>query len=143
MSQPWFQLADSSSLMAGGDSAIRNASEGAEDSETQPLADLEALEPPLSNLDTLIGIATSGRTPYVLAGLSHCYESLGMLTVGISCVKPSGMRGRCECLIECLVGPEILTGSTRMKAGTATKMVSMCYIFLIILLTHELDRFLI
>lgn len=110
--------------MAGGDSAIRYASEGAEDSETLPIADLQKLEPPLNDLDTLIGIAASGRTPYVLAGLSYCRQSLGMLTVGISCVNPSGMRGRCECLIECLVGPEIVTGSTRMKAGTATKMVA-------------------
>lgn len=110
--------------MAGGDSAIRYASEGAEDSETLPIGDLQKLEPPLNDLDTLIGIAASGRTPYVLSGLSYCRQSLGMLTVGISCVNPSGMKGRCECLIECLVGPEIVTGSTRMKAGTATKMVA-------------------
>ncbi|RDB21968.1 N-acetylmuramic acid 6-phosphate etherase [Hypsizygus marmoreus] len=110
-------------LIAGGDTAIRRATEGAEDSTTLSITDLEAIAPPLSFVDTLIGIAASGRTPYVLSGLSHCRDILGMLTVGISCVQPSAMRGRAECLIECLVGPEIITGSTRMKAGTATKMI--------------------
>ncbi|GLB42931.1 putative glucokinase regulator family protein [Lyophyllum shimeji] len=110
-------------LMAGGDSAIRRAAEGAEDSTTLPVTDLDAVVPPLTALDTLIGIAASGRTPYVLAGLSHCRDTRGMLTVGVSCVQPSAMRGRAECLIECPVGAEIVTGSTRMKAGTATKMI--------------------
>ncbi|KAF5375927.1 hypothetical protein D9615_008227 [Tricholomella constricta] len=110
-------------LMAGGDSAIRHAAEGAEDSVTLPITDLNAIVPPLCSLDTLIGIAASGRTPYVLAGLSYCRDTLKLLTVGVSCVQPSQMRGRAECLIECLVGAEIVTGSTRMKAGTATKMI--------------------
>ncbi|KAG6853195.1 hypothetical protein C0991_006184 [Blastosporella zonata] len=111
--------------MAGGDSAIRRAVEGAEDSTIFPIADLDAIVPPINPLDTLIGIAASGRTPYVLAGLSYCRESRGMLTVGVSCVQPSQMRGRTECLIECVVGAEVVTGSTRMKAGTATKMASL------------------
>ncbi|KAF8063390.1 putative glucokinase regulator family protein [Lyophyllum atratum] len=110
-------------IMAGGESAIRNASEGAEDSTTLPITDLDALVPPLSAVDSVIGIAASGRTPYVLAGLSYCRDSLGMLTVGVSCVQPSEMRGRAECLIECVTGAEVVTGSTRMKAGTATKMI--------------------
>ncbi|KAG6915337.1 hypothetical protein DXG01_012085 [Tephrocybe rancida] len=110
-------------LMAGGDSAIRHAAEGAEDSTTLPISDLDSIIPPINSLDTLIGIAASGRTPYVLAGLTYCRESHGMLTVGVSCVSPSEMRGRAECLIECVVGAEVVTGSTRMKAGTATKMI--------------------
>jgi N-acetylmuramic acid 6-phosphate etherase len=109
--------------MAGGDTAIRRAVEGAEDSTTLPITDLNAISPALNSLDTLIGIAASGRTPYVLAGLAYGRSTLRMLTVGISCVQPSAMRGLAECLIECLVGPEIVTGSTRMKAGTATKLV--------------------
>lgn len=109
--------------MAGGETAIRKAVEGAEDSETLPLSDLASFSPSLGELDTLIGIAASGRTPYVLAGLSYAREELNMLTVGVTCVEPSAMRGRCHCLIECIAGPEIVTGSTRMKAGTATKMV--------------------
>ncbi|KAG6808819.1 hypothetical protein H0H93_016447, partial [Arthromyces matolae] len=109
------------SLMAGGDSAIRRSVEGAEDSTTQPIDDLSAIVPPVNALDTLIGIAASGRTPYVLAGLDFAKKK-GIFTVGVSCVEPSQMRGETECLIECVVGPEIVTGSTRMKAGTATKM---------------------
>ncbi|PFH45141.1 hypothetical protein AMATHDRAFT_9933 [Amanita thiersii Skay4041] len=110
-------------MMAGGDSAIRRAAEGAEDSTTQPIADLAAITPPLTPFDTLIGIATSGRTPYVLAGLSHAKDDLHMLTVGLACVKPSQIRYHCDHVIECVVGPEIVTGSTRMKAGTATKLI--------------------
>lgn len=109
--------------MAGGETAIRKAVEGAEDSVTLPLSDLSSFSPSLGKLDTLIGIAASGRTPYVLAGLSYARENLNMFTVGITCVEPSAMRGKCDCLIECVVGPEIITGSTRMKSGTATKLV--------------------
>jgi N-acetylmuramic acid 6-phosphate etherase len=110
-------------LMAGGDTAIRKAVEGAEDSKVLPMEDLSALLPPLDpNLDTVIGISSSGRTPYVLGGLKYAKE-LGCLTVGIVCVKPSAMRGLCDCLIECVTGAEVVTGSTRLKAGTATKMV--------------------
>jgi N-acetylmuramic acid 6-phosphate etherase len=108
--------------MAGGDTAIRKAVEGAEDSTSLAAEDLQNLDPPLSQLDTLIGIATSGRTPYVLGGLSYA-QGLGILTVGICCVRPSSMRGNCNYVIECIVGPEIVTGSTRLKAGTATKLV--------------------
>jgi N-acetylmuramic acid 6-phosphate etherase len=114
--------AHSTSLMAGGDGAIRQAVEGAEDSLTQPVLDLQAIVPPLSNRDVLIGIAASGRTPYVLAGLDYARQQ-GLLTVGVACVSPSAMKDRAKCLIECVVGPEAITGSTRMKAGTATKMV--------------------
>lgn len=111
-------------IMAGGDVAIRTAVEGAEDSETLPVEDLSAISPPLDPyLDTVIGIASSGRTPYVLAGLKHA-KVLGCLSVGIACVSPSAMRGCCDYLVECTTGSEVVTGSTRMKAGTATKLVS-------------------
>lgn len=108
--------------MAGGDIAIRKSVENAEDSPSRAEEDLASLDPPLSRLDSLIGIATSGRTPYVLGGLSHA-KSLGVLTIGICCVKPSEMEGKCDHLIECVVGSEVVTGSTRLKAGTATKLV--------------------
>ncbi|KXN81267.1 N-acetylmuramic acid 6-phosphate etherase [Leucoagaricus sp. SymC.cos] len=94
-------------IMAGGDTAIRRAVEGAEDSFDGAMRDLEALDPPLSKSDVAIGIASSGRTPYVLGGLSYA-KDLGAFSVGICCVKPR---------------PEIVTGSTRMKAGTATKLI--------------------
>lgn len=113
-------------IMAGGDGAIRKAVEGAEDSETLPIQDLAAISPPLNpELDTVIGIASSGRTPYVLAGLRYA-KKIGCLSVGIACVSPSAMRGCCEQVIECITGSEVVTGSTRMKAGTATKLVSTC-----------------
>ncbi|KAF7778412.1 hypothetical protein Agabi119p4_2757 [Agaricus bisporus var. burnettii] len=109
-------------IMAGGDIAIRKSVENAEDSPSRAEEDLASLDPPLSRLDSLIGIATSGRTPYVLGGLSHA-KSLGVLTIGICCVKPSEMEGKCDHLIECVVGSEVVTGSTRLKAGTATKLI--------------------
>lgn len=116
-------------LIAGGDRAIRNAVEGAEDSEAQGAADLAALSPPLCKLDVLIGIASSGRTPYVLGGLKHA-RSVGAATVGLACVKPSAFDGQCDVLIECVTGPEVVTGSTRLKAGTATKMVGFASLLL-------------
>ncbi|KAH7120649.1 hypothetical protein EDB81DRAFT_766702 [Dactylonectria macrodidyma] len=109
-------------LIAGGDYAIRNAVEGAEDSGEMGASDLAKLIPPLSKDDTLIGIASSGRTPYVLGGLKYAH-SVGSATVGLACVQPSALRGLCDVLIECLTGPEVVTGSTRLKAGTATKMI--------------------
>ncbi|EFW98652.1 glucokinase regulator family [Grosmannia clavigera kw1407] len=109
-------------LIAGGDQAIRNAVEGAEDSEAQGAADLAALSPPLSKLDVLIGIASSGRTPYVLGSLKHA-RSVGAASIGLACVRPSAFDGQCDVLIECVTGPEVVTGSTRLKAGTATKMI--------------------
>ncbi|KAL6361960.1 hypothetical protein LRP88_05442 [Fusarium phalaenopsidis] len=109
-------------LIAGGDYAIRNAVEGAEDSEELGAADLAELAPPLSKNDTLVGIASSGRTPYVLGGLKYA-RSIGAATVGLACVKPSSLRSLCDVLIECVTGPEVVTGSTRLKAGTATKMI--------------------
>lgn len=87
--------------------------------------DLTAISPPLnSTLDTAIGIASSGRTPYVLGGLAYA-KNMGCLTVGIVCAKGSEMEsiGSVDHLICIEVGAEVVTGSTRMKAGTGTKMV--------------------
>lgn len=124
-------------IMAGGDTAIRRAVEGAEDSIDGAIRDFQLLDPPLSQSDVVIGIASSGRTPYVLGGLSYARENK-ILSIGICCVKPSEMRGRCDHVVECVVGPEIVTGSTRMKAGTATKLVRRDEV-LILLLAHNLQ----
>ena len=110
-------------LIAGGDTALRHAREGAEDSR-------EAAEEELRNLkfdaevDSLIGIASSGRTPYVLGGLAYV-RSVGGTTAAVVCVEPSeaGKEGNADFLISAVSGPEVVTGSTRMKAGTATKLV--------------------
>ncbi|KAM0554919.1 hypothetical protein ACHAPJ_006655 [Fusarium lateritium] len=109
-------------LIAGGDYAIRNAVEGAEDSEGAGASDLAALTPKLNNADTVIGIASSGRTPYVLGSLKYA-RSVGAATVGLACVQPSSLSKFCDISIECVTGPEVVTGSTRLKAGTATKMI--------------------
>lgn len=110
-------------LIAGGDTALRNAVEGAEDDRFGAAADLAPydLNP---EVDSLIGVAASGRTPYVLGGLAHA-KSLGCTTVGLVCVEPSAVReeGAADYVIAPVTGPEAVTGSTRMKAGTATKMV--------------------
>ncbi|KAJ5815418.1 hypothetical protein N7474_007195 [Penicillium riverlandense] len=109
-------------LIAGGDHAIRNAVEGAEDSEEMGATDLAMLSPPLGENDVLIGIASSGRTPYVLGSIKYA-RSVRSATVGLACVHPSALEGLCDVLIECVTGPEVVTGSTRLKAGTATKMM--------------------
>ncbi|TGJ83777.1 hypothetical protein E0Z10_g4983 [Xylaria hypoxylon] len=110
-------------LIAGGDYALRHAKEGAEDDRDGAEADLQTfnLDP---KVDSLIGIAASGRTPYVLGGLSYA-KSLGVTTVALVCVSPSaaGVEGNADYLISAVTGPEAVTGSTRMKAGTATKLV--------------------
>ncbi|THU89044.1 SIS domain-containing protein [Dendrothele bispora CBS 962.96] len=111
-------------LIAGGNQTIRrpHTNEGVEDSREAGIADLEALLP--YPQDTLIGITASGRTPYVLGALARA-KQLGLLTVGLVSVRPSaaGCEGNCEYVIDAVVGPEVVTGSTRMKAGTATKMI--------------------
>ncbi|KAI2633446.1 putative glucokinase regulator family protein [Xylaria nigripes] len=110
-------------LIAGGDHALRHSKEGAEDSRDGAEADLQAfkLDPAV---DSLIGIASSGRTPYVLGGLSYV-KSLGATTVALVCVSPSAVEaeGNADYLISVVTGPEVVTGSTRMKAGTATKLI--------------------
>lgn len=108
--------------MAGGDRALRHAQEGAEDDEEQAVRDMHDIQ--LSATDALIGIAASGRTPYVLSCLRYA-KSVGCTTVGVACSSPSAMgrSGDVDFMIEAVTGPEVVTGSTRLKAGTATKMV--------------------
>lgn len=106
-------------IIAGGDFALRNAIERAEDDPAQGAADLQAHG--FTAKDVLVGIASSGRTPYVLGAVEHA-RSLGAVTVGLSCVPDSELARSCDIAITPAVGPEILTGSTRMKAGTATKL---------------------
>jgi N-acetylmuramic acid 6-phosphate etherase len=110
-------------LIAGGDLAIRQAQEGAEDNEQGGEMDLVRLNLDPAR-DSIIGIASSGRTPYVLGCLAFA-KRLGCLTVGVACASPSAMAssGNVDYLITPLPGPEVVTGSTRLKAGTATKMV--------------------
>lgn len=107
-------------LIAGGDYALRHSIEGAEDDADQGAADLKAHG--LAAGDTLVGIAASGRTPYVLGGLAYA-NHVGALTVGLSCVPGSEVEGRAKIAITPAVGPEVITGSTRLRAGTATKLV--------------------
>jgi N-acetylmuramic acid 6-phosphate etherase len=107
-------------LIAGGDIALRRSVERAEDDATQGQRDLEASG--FSTKDALVGIAASGRTPYVLGGIDYA-RKLGASTTGLSCVPGSQLAQRAEIAITPAVGPEVVTGSTRMKAGTATKLV--------------------
>ncbi|KAL2860027.1 hypothetical protein BJX68DRAFT_275482 [Aspergillus pseudodeflectus] len=110
-------------LIAGGDAAIRKAQEGAEDSTAAGRDELTAMSLN-GEQDSIIGIAASGRTPYVLGALEYA-KSLGCLTIGVACVSPSeiGRSGNVDIMIAPLPGPEVITGSTRLKAGTATKLV--------------------
>lgn len=107
-------------LIAGGDKAFLKAVEGAEDSHT--LCEHDLKEKNISAHDIVIGLAASGRTPYVVHGLRFA-KSFGCKTVAISCTKNAEISAEAEIKIELLVGAEILTGSTRLKAGTAQKMV--------------------
>ncbi len=107
-------------LIAGGDSAIRKAVENAEDSRHQAWDDLNRYL--VNELDTVIGIAASGTTPYVVYGLKNCREH--HITTGcITCNPNTPLAQYADYPIEVIVGPEFVTGSTRMKAGTAQKMV--------------------
>jgi N-acetylmuramic acid 6-phosphate etherase len=107
-------------LIAGGDTALRRSVERAEDDATQGERDLQAHA--FGAKDVLVGIAASGRTPYVLGGIDYA-RKLGAATIGLSCVPGSQLAQRAEIAITPAVGPEVVTGSTRMKAGTATKLV--------------------
>ena len=110
-------------LISGGDRALRYAQEGAEDDVEAAVADLKALNLD-GDKDSLIGIAASGRTPYVLSCLSFAH-SLGCCTIGVACSFPSAMSlsSDVDHMINAVTGPEVVTGSTRLKAGTATKLV--------------------
>lgn len=107
-------------LMAGGDQAIRKAVEFAEDDPEQSWKDLE--EHDISQNDVVIGIAASGRTPYVIGAVERA-RLKGMLTGCITCNQDSKLAKAAEYPIEVIVGPEFVTGSTRMKSGTAQKLV--------------------
>lgn len=107
-------------LIAGGERALIKAVEGAEDSRTLAVDDLKALQ--LEARDTVIGIAASGRTPYVIGGLDYAKE-VGAVTAAISCNTNAVISGYARYAIEVETGPEVLTGSTRLKAGTAQKLV--------------------
>ena len=109
--------------IAGGDRALRLSSEHSEDSTGEAVRDLLAAGFAAEGRpDTLVGIAASGRTPYVLGAVEHA-KQMGELTVGLSCVPGSALAMAAEIAITPVTGPEVLTGSTRMKAGTATKLV--------------------
>jgi N-acetylmuramic acid 6-phosphate etherase len=107
-------------LIAGGDRALRLSSEHSEDSPEEGARDLAPAG--FSALDTLVGIAASGRTPYVLGAIDYA-KKLGALTIGLSCAPGSALEQASELAITPATGPEVLTGSTRLKAGTATKLV--------------------
>ncbi|WP_024981617.1 N-acetylmuramic acid 6-phosphate etherase [Flavobacterium succinicans] len=107
-------------IIAGGDTAIRKAVENAEDDSEQAWVDL--LQHNISPADVVIGIAASGNTPYVIGGLKKAKEH-NILTGGISCTKNNLISQNVDYPIELVVGPEFLTGSTRMKAGTSQKLV--------------------
>ncbi|MFG2299564.1 N-acetylmuramic acid 6-phosphate etherase [Actinacidiphila glaucinigra] len=107
-------------LIAGGPTAIVNAVEGAEDSRELAAADLDALG--IGPDDTVVGVSASGRTPYAVGAVEHA-RALGALTVGLSCNPGSALAAAADHGIEVVTGPEFLTGSTRLKAGTAQKLV--------------------
>ncbi len=107
-------------LIAGGDHAIRKAVEFAEDDDRQGWLDLQKYN--INEKDTVIGIAASGTTPYVIGAVKKCNEK-GILTGCITCNEDSPLANNVAHPIEVIVGPEFVTGSTRMKAGTAQKLV--------------------
>ncbi len=107
-------------LIAGGDHALRHPVESAEDAEGQGWVDLEAHH--IGPDDTLIGIAASGTTPYVVGGLKACQER-GILTACVTCNPGAPVTEHADHPIVAVVGPEVVTGSTRMKSGTAQKLI--------------------
>lgn len=107
-------------LIAGGPEALVKSREGAEDSPAQGAADLDAIG--TGEADVVIGLAASGRTPYVIGGLDRARE-VGALACAISCVADATISRHADIAVECVVGPEAITGSTRMKAGTAEKLI--------------------
>jgi N-acetylmuramic acid 6-phosphate etherase len=119
---PTFNTAPSQvvGLIAGGPPAMVTSVEGAEDSADLAAADLDALG--VGADDTVIGVSASGRTPYAVGAVEHA-RALGALTVGLSCNAGSALAAAAEHRIEVVVGPELVAGSTRLKAGTAQKLV--------------------
>ncbi|MEU0473307.1 N-acetylmuramic acid 6-phosphate etherase [Streptomyces olivaceus] len=107
-------------LIAGGPDAMVTSVEGAEDSAELARADLDALG--LTADDAVVGVSASGRTPYAVGAVEHA-RALGALTVGLACNRGSALAAAAEHGIEVVTGPELITGSTRLKAGTAQKLV--------------------
>lgn len=107
-------------IIAGGERALRHPIEGAEDSKTHAVVDLQTIQ--FSSKDVLVGIAASGRTPYVIGALEYA-KSLGSVTVSIASNPNSAMANIVDIAIDTIVGPEVLTGSSRLKSGTAQKLV--------------------
>ena len=107
-------------LIAGGDTALRNPVENAEDDTVQGWKDLQAFD--INDKDTVIGIAASGTTPYVIGALNTCREN-GILTAAITSNPDAPISQAADIAIEMVVGPEYVTGSSRMKSGTGQKMI--------------------
>ena len=107
-------------IIAGGERALRHPIEGAEDSKAQAVVDLQTIQ--FSSKDVLVGIAASGRTPYVIGALEYA-KSLGSVTVSIASNPNSAMANIVDIAIDTVVGAEVLTGSSRLKSGTAQKLV--------------------
>jgi N-acetylmuramic acid 6-phosphate etherase len=107
-------------IIAGGERALTTAVEGAEDHPEHAVQDLQ--DDSFSARDALVGIATSGRTPYVIGALTYARQ-IGAFTIGLACNRDSQLEEVSDLMITPVVGPEVLSGSTRLKAGTATKMV--------------------
>ena len=107
-------------IIAGGERALRHPIEGAEDSKEQAVIDLQTIH--FSSKDVLVGIAASGRTPYVIGALEYA-KSLASVTVSIASNPNSAMANIVDIAIDTVVGPEVLTGSSRLKSGTAQKLV--------------------
>ena len=107
-------------IIAGGDTAIRNSIEGAEDDLNQAWIDL--LKYDVNNKDSVIGVTASGRTPYVVGGLKKCKKE-GLLTGLLTCNENSQALNFSNVTVKTIVGPEVVTGSTRMKSGTAQKLI--------------------
>jgi N-acetylmuramic acid 6-phosphate etherase len=107
-------------LIAGGYGALTRAVEGAEDHPESAVADLKNVQ--FTAADVLVGIATSGRTPYVIGGLRYA-RAIGAAAIGLACNDASALADVADLMITPVVGPEVISGSTRLKAGTATKLV--------------------
>lgn len=107
-------------IVAGGDFALRHAVEGAEDDEAAAIADLRRTG--LRGSDVVVGLAASGRTPYVVSALEFA-RSVGACTIAVSCNRNAAIAAVADIAIAPVVGPEVVTGSTRLKSGTAQKMV--------------------
>ena len=107
-------------LIAGGPEALVSAREGAEDDASAGAADLDAIG--VNETDVVVGLAASGRTPYVIGGLDRARE-VGALACAVSCAEGALMSAHADLAVECPIGPEPITGSTRMRSGTAEKLI--------------------